>query len=168
MKTDNTILMVLLSVLLAGSALWAVAKPGAAQPEINAVCKVERVVDGDTLWVYCFKGFKANQQFKVRLADINAYELKERGGEEAKKFLEQVLSNHTRIFFDVDEKHTYGKYGRVIAVLYVIYNKTHFLNINYLLVEEKHAVWVDYYNSWHPEDFKKYVRISKISKIKRN
>ncbi len=143
--------------------LFCVQNGSTPSPEINAICVVERVVDGDTLWVKSTAGFKENQSFKVRLADIDAFELEEEGGKEAKEFLERLLSNHTTVYLDVDEKSTYDGYGRVIAILYVKANRTHFLNVNRLLVEQNHARWVDYPNSWHPENFRRVVSSEELT-----
>ncbi len=124
--------------------------------EIDAIAKLDRVVDGDTIWVKGIAGFKEGQRFKIRLADIDAPEMNTREGKLSEEFLEGLLENTTYIFLDVDDKYTYDRYGRVIAVVYVLLdpNRMEFLNINYYMVLNGMAEWVDYHNSWHPEQFR--------------
>ncbi|MET1123637.1 MAG: thermonuclease family protein [Archaeoglobaceae archaeon] len=124
--------------------------------DVDAICSLHRVVDGDTVWVNCSSGFKAGQKFKVRLAEIDAHELDEPMGREAKEYLESLLSGRC-IVLDVDERYPYDRYGRVIAIVYVKLNETHYLNVNYEIVRAGYAEFVDYPNSWHPEDLREYL-----------
>ncbi|OYT55483.1 MAG: hypothetical protein B6U76_05890 [Desulfurococcales archaeon ex4484_217_2] len=125
---------------------------------------VKRVVDGDTIYVYVDKVFDQkfkdflNQEIKVRFADINAPELDTYEGVQAKIFLDHVLKNYSYIvYLDIDDIYIYGKYGRVIAVVYVEYNDTHLLNINLFLVSKGYAEIRDYENQFNPLYWRLYV-----------
>ena len=158
MKQRNFV-YVILGLLVFLIMLWMIFQPREQEtqlaPEINSICILDHIVDGDTIWVKCLAGFKEGQRFKVRLAEIDAPEMNLKEGRESKAFLESLLENASYVFLDVDEEHTYDRYGRVIAVVYIPLNGTStFLNVNYYLVSNKMAEWVDYHNSWHPEDLK--------------
>ena len=132
-----------------------------AVPEIDSICTLDHVVDGDTIWVKCLVGFKEGQRFKVRLAEIDAPEMDTKEGKESKAFLERLLVNQTYLFLNIDEEYTYDRYGRVIAIVYIPLDLQHgtFLNVNYYLVSNDMAEWVDYRNSWHPEEFSETTEI---------
>lgn len=75
---------------------------------------VSRVNDGDTVSVII-----DNRREKVRLIGIDAPEIGQRPwGDEAKKYLENILSSsgwRTRLEFDVERR---DKYGRILAYLW--------------------------------------------------
>lgn len=54
---------------------------------------VTRVIDGDTIEVSPKWSFKNKSGSRVRLADVNAPELKQQGGPEAKELLENMILN---------------------------------------------------------------------------
>jgi len=126
--------------------------------QITSFCYLERVVDGDTIWARCYKGFKANETFKVRFADINAPEIETVPGKQSKAFLERFFDRHSKhLLLCIDTKKIYGKYGRVVAVVYVPLNKTCYINLNKYLVDKGYAEPVDYYNAFHPWQWKKEI-----------
>ncbi len=73
--------------------------------------KVEKVVDGDTIEVSCdFRDFN----FKIRSLGIDAPELNEPGGKEAKEFLkERIEGEEVKILIDKDNR--VGKWGRLMG-----------------------------------------------------
>lgn len=93
--------------------------------------KITRVIDGDTVKVITdFRDFS----FKVRLGKIASPEVKEEGGEEAKKFLENRVEGED-VFIDVDPNNRVGKWGRIIGEIFLMGQ-----NINYEMVDLQLAV----------------------------
>jgi len=73
---------------------------------------VERVVDGDTIWVNIDCGFDIWIRQKLRLRSIDAPELDTAKGKEAKQFVESVLS---KVSFVVIKTHGSDKYDRYLT-----------------------------------------------------
>lgn len=110
--------------------------------------KLIRVIDGDTLDAMVDLGFNTWVKKRIRLAGINAFEVRTRDKEikkkglEAKARLEQLLSKEddfSMISLGV------GKYGRCLANIYVVKryirsDKYHGKSINEAMVQEGHAV----------------------------
>lgn len=78
---------------------------------------VKHVIDGDTIDISPVEG-AGLQEF--RLVDINAPEIGTPEGEEAKEFVEKLCLGK-EVEFDVDDvkRSPYGKYDRILAVVYV-------------------------------------------------
>ena len=113
----------------------------------NYKAKLIRVVDGDTVDVMVDLGFDIWVKKRLRLFGIDAYESRTRDKKEKKKGLaakarlKQVLERQEEFHL---LSHGVGKYGRCLAVIYVIKSyiksdKYHGKNINKMLVEEGHA-----------------------------
>jgi endonuclease YncB( thermonuclease family) len=119
-----------------------------AAVEVDVEASVYRVVDGDT--------FDAFPVGRVRLADINAPELDQPGGVEAKNALTSLILNK-RVYLDVDDIYVMDRYNRIVCVAYVRYNSTHLLNVNKWLLENNYAVVSDYYNEFDPASWTLYV-----------
>jgi len=109
--------------------------------------KVVRVIDGDTIEVLIDLGFYLTIREKVRLAGINAYEIKlgktttaedKSKGLEAKTFLENMLTDKEVTLQTIKIR---GKYGRFIANMFLNDNG---ININDLLIQKGYAIKVDY------------------------
>ena len=83
------------------------------------------VVDGDTLDI---EGVG-----RIRLADLNAPELERKGGTEARDFVRRVCEGR-RVYLDIDDHNVTDKYGRIVAVVYIPYNETCYVNLNQLLL----------------------------------
>ena len=118
--------------------------------------KVTKVVDGDTVYVEADLGFFIKTHLKLRLAGINAPEIRgeERPkGLEATEYLKKLLGDREVII----ETEKTGKYGRWIAKIYLeevpetpmtleferLNGKLH-VDVNTSLVAAGHAVEVDY------------------------
>lgn len=115
---------------------------------IDATDTVVRVIDGDT--------FVAHRLGRVRLADVDAPELGEPGGEEATEVLRSLV--HLRVvFLDIDGLHETDRYGRTVAVVYVEHNETHLLNVNVALLEAGRVRVVDFPNEFDPDAWNRYV-----------
>ena len=71
--------------------------------------KLKRVVDGDTIYLKT----RANNSIKVRLAFIDAPELNQSFGKDAKAFLKKIEGQKVEI--DVKSK---DRYGRHVAILF--------------------------------------------------
>ena len=94
---------------------------------------VTRVIDGDT--------FDTSDGDRIRLADINAPNSSEPGYYEAKDFLTSLVYEVT-VYLDIDDLYRTDRYDRLVCVVYVDYNATHFLNVNQALLVEGYAqIW---------------------------
>ena len=105
---------------------------------------VIEVVDGDT--------FDVEGIGRIRLADINTPEMDSKEGREAKEYVKGVCYQK-KVYLDIDDLYVTGKYGRIVAVVYVPYNKTHYVNLNQLLLKEGYAEARDYRNEFDPDDW---------------
>ena len=119
--------------------LFAIPASGAVEEHCGVVT---RVVDGDTFYV-------SGLPERVRLADVNAPELSTAEGQRAKAALEALLLGR-RVCLDIDDLYKTDRYGRFIAVAYLDYNETHWLNVNQWLVERGYAEYRDYPNEFRP------------------
>jgi len=116
--------------------------------EIDATTVVSWVVDGDT--------FDTNSGYRIRLADIDAPEYGEPGYYDAKNFLIDLIYGKT-VYLDIDDIYETDKYGRLICVVYVKHNSTHYKNVNKALLVEGVAVIKNYYNEFNPYTWTLYV-----------
>lgn len=117
--------------------------------EIDATALVTEVIDGDTFDVY--------GEDTIRLADINCPESGEVGYQEAKDLLTSWISNKP-VYLDIDDIYRFDTSGnRIVCVVYAIYNSTHLLNMNKLLLNEGHAVIDDHDNEFDPNSWSLYV-----------
>jgi len=86
--------------------------PGFAQPPgrgVNLACRVDRIVDGDTVIVACPHGL-----LRVRIWGIDAPEMgQDPWGYRSRQHLESLLRNR-RVLIQVEDR---DKYGRVVARL---------------------------------------------------
>lgn len=94
--------------------------------------EVERVVDGDTLWVHVDLGFRVFVRQKLRLRGINAPELHTATGDRAKRFLEEELKKVSSILITTTKP---DKWDRYLADVWI--GET---NLNKLLLEKDFAV----------------------------
>ena len=103
-------------------------------------CRINRVIDGDSVDVCIDLGFDISFTSSVRLYGVDTPESRTRDPEEkkcgllAKKFLEDAVKNGKNIIIRTqkDEK---GKFGRVLGSLVI-----DGININHKMIEENLAV----------------------------
>jgi len=77
---------------------------------------LEKVVDGDTVYLTADLGFYIKALVKVRLMGIDAPPLSSKKGTEAKKFVEEKLTG-CRLVVETRKKEKYGRY-----LAYIYYN----------------------------------------------
>lgn len=126
----------------------------AANAEIEIEGNVVNVIDGDTLDIMVYNG----SQYRIRLADIDAPERDEKGYVEAKDYLRMLVYGET-VCLDIDDLYTWDEHGsgeRLVAVLYINYNSTHYLNINEALFKAGFAEKKDYANEFNPYSWSLY------------
>ena len=116
--------------------------------EADATTVVSRVIDGDT--------FDTTSEGRVRLADVDAPEYGESGYYDAKQFLEDLVDGKT-VILDIDDVYETDPYGRLVCVVYVRHNSTHFVNVNKALLVEGVAVIKNYDNEFSPYTWTLYV-----------
>lgn len=118
-------------------------------------CKIARVVDGDTVDLFVDLGFNIIIKERFRLEGINAPESRTRDLEEKKRGLLatehlEILttqSTHLKIRTAKDGK---GKYGRWLGTIYGSCHMAEdpdpdsWLNLNLKMIDDGHAVKVDY------------------------
>lgn len=74
-------------------------------------CRVIKVTDGDTIRVVTdFRDF----DFPIRLANIAAPEIKERGGRESQKWLSSKILGDD-VYVIIDPRNRVGKWGRLLG-----------------------------------------------------
>ena len=104
-------------------------------------CKVERVVDGDTIDVVLDLGFDILYKSRVRLYGIDTPESRTRDldekarGKLAKNFLKECIDSGEKVVIQTKLKDSRGKFGRVLGEVVV-----DGVNINVKMVDENHAV----------------------------
>ena len=107
----------------------------------NYSAKLVRVVDGDTCDALIDLGFDTWVKKRIRFKGVDTWESRTRNKEEkvkglaAKAYTKDLLENSDEGKF-VLKSYGLGKYGRVLAELYV---KGHEKSVNDLLVENGHA-----------------------------
>ena len=109
-------------------------------------CKLIRVVDGDTVDAMIDVGFNIWIKKRLRLLGINAYECRTKDlnekakGLAAKDRLIEILVklNDEPNYFEI-VSHGVGKYGRVLAEIFVK-DSDGYLDVNKKLLIEGHAV----------------------------
>ena len=108
-------------------------------------CKVKRVVDGDTVDVVLNLGFDILYDCRVRLGGIDTPESRTRDldekarGKLAKAFLQECIKEK-KVVLKTRLKDSRGKFGRIIADVWVEFEKGSMKNVNELMIKECHAV----------------------------
>jgi micrococcal nuclease len=93
---------------------------------------LDRVIDGDTIDVMLDLGFKIYSKQRIRLARINAPEMKTAEGEEAKISLSRILPVGTELIISTKKMDIYGRYIGEVTL--------NDINLNDRLVELRQAV----------------------------
>jgi micrococcal nuclease len=108
-------------------------------------CKVKRVVDGDTMDVILDLGFDVLHSVRVRLSAIDTPESRTRDldekarGKLSKAYLKESIKGR-KVVLKTKLKDSRGKFGRVIAEVWVEFEKGSLRNVNELMIKECHAV----------------------------
>ena len=103
-------------------------------------CKVERVVDGDTVDVVLNLGFDIMYKSRVRLYGIDTPESRTRDldekarGKMAGAFLKNKIDSGEKVVIQTKLKDSRGKFGRVLGNIIV-----DGININKLMIDNYHA-----------------------------
>mgnify|MGYP003677219175 FL=1 len=103
-------------------------------------CKVERVVDGDTVDVVLNLGFDIMYKSRVRLYGIDTPESRTRNldekarGKMAGAFLKNEIDSGKKVVIQTKLKDSRGKFGRVLGNIIV-----DGININQLMIDNYHA-----------------------------
>jgi micrococcal nuclease len=126
--------------------------------EIDETGIVTRVIDGDT--------FDIDSGERIRLADVDIPEItyRERGGYEATDYMIDLVEGKT-VYLDIDDVYRTDYNGtgkRLVCVVYVDYNSTHYLNVNKALLVDNYAVVDNFYNEFNPYDWELYVQKDSI------
>ncbi len=98
------------------------------------------VYDGDTITVIIDFGFKLTQEVKIRLARIDAPELRgstKEAGKKSRDILREMILNESIVLST--QKKQKGKYGRIVAEVY--YQGS---NLNNWLVRQEYAKYREY------------------------
>ncbi len=122
--------------------------------EIDQISSVTKIVDGDSFII---------TSDEVRPADINAPEWNQPGGTQATTALTSLISGKT-IYLDTDDKSGRDQYGRLVAVVYIMYNSTHYLNVNKELLQEGTVVLDNFKNNeFDPSTWTLYVQYAYLT-----
>ena len=124
--------------------------------EFDRIATVEWVIDGDT--------FRTVDDERIRLADINTPEINSSGYWEATDYMISTVKNKV-VFLDIDDKYIYDDQGdgsRLVCVVYVDYNQTHYLNVNKALLENELAVIWEHDNEFNPYNWNLFVSKNSI------
>ena len=118
--------------------------------EVDLVSTVNHIQDGDT--------FALESGHWVRLADIDTPESGEFGYYEAGAYLYDLIYQK-KVYLDIDDVYTYdyeGTGNRLVCLVYVPFNETHYLNVNKALLVSRHAVIYEFYNEFTPNEWNLY------------
>ena len=121
--------------------------------EFDATSVVSSVTDGDT--------FVTTSEGIIRLADVDAPETYEVGYQDSKDYLFSLIYGNT-VYLDIDDLYQTGGFGRLICVVYVSHNSTHYLNVNQALIKGNYAEPVNYDNEFSPYSWELYVNKNNI------
>jgi hypothetical protein len=117
--------------------------------EIDKTAVADWVYDGDT--------FNVTSGETIRLADVNTPERNFPGYLEATHFLMDLIKGKT-VYLDVDDITRNDSYGRLVCVVYVYYNSTHYENVNKALLVGNYALIDDFNNNeFNPSEWTLYV-----------
>lgn len=121
------------------------------------IAYVDKVIDGDTIDATVHLGFGVKRSDRFRLygpdptgkMGFNSYELSEPKGMEAKKRLEELISESGNwIWLVTPPNNRREKYGRYLAVLYR-FRSGIYQNLNQVMLDEGHA----YLKAYSDDDF---------------
>ena len=126
---------------------------------------IDRVVDGDTIWMDFVESYKDDFRgflegsYKIRFADVNAPEISTVEGVESREALLSLISKYGNFAcINVDDKYVFDRYDRIVALVYLPFNNTHFINVNRYMVDNGYAIYVDYPNEFSPDKMPLYIK----------
>lgn len=160
-ETFAHVLLLVAMFLLPALVVWT-----EGTPKCEAYGVIVRVVDGDTVDVSNIVYYDeliatrlGSSKARIRFADVNAPELSTLEGEVARKALLELVETYGgAVCLDVDNVRTLDPYGRVIAVVYLRINETHYLNLNKWLLVNNYAELRDFAdNEFNPTTWELYV-----------
>ena len=138
---------VVLIILLLSSFYFSLASGSTV--EIDMVSVVSNVIDGDT--------FDLSSGERIRLADVDSPETYESGYVEATNYMVSLVHGKI-VYLDIDDILRTDPYGRLICVVYVDYNSTHYENVNKALLVDNYAVIYDFNNNeFNPSEWVLFV-----------
>ena len=145
------VVIIFLPVLLGACVVSVKAYSG----EFDITAVVDWVIDGDT--------FNVTSREKIRLADIDTPEYGETGYSEAKNFLINLIKGKT-VYIDIDDISRTDSGGeRLVCVVYIEHNSTHYENVNKALLVEGYAVLFDHSNNeFTPSAWVRYIEKTAI------
>ena len=133
-----------------------------ARPEeVNGT--VTHIVDGDTFDVLASNG----TEYRIRMGDINAVEIGQAGYVEAKAALDSCISGRL-VYLDVDDLYLWDNKGtgeRLVAIAYIDYNSTHFLNVNEAMFVDGFVEKRDYSNEFNPYNWTLYRPKNQVAEL---
>jgi micrococcal nuclease len=118
---------------------------------------VKSIIDGDTIDVEIDLGFNIYYVERVRLAGINAPELRSSNKQEkelgldAKIFLMDLLQDYRSLIIRTEKPDSTEKYGRILGWLFVNNNKE---SVNHTMIQSGYA-----WGYGEPKDFNKLLEI---------
>lgn len=119
----------------------------------NFFATVVKVHDGDTITLRTdFRDF----DFPLRLLDINAPELNEKGGKESQSWLSNIILDK-KVKILIDPAQRVGKYGRLLG--WVFYGG---MNLNEISIINGKATPFDDRNEGQIPSFDKYIKVGAI------
>ena len=143
---QRILLCAFLAILLSVLSITGIAHTSCSM-ENDMTTTVSWVIDGDT--------FDTTSGNRIRLADIDAPEEEESGYDDAKSFLIDLVYNKT-VHLDIDDVYGTDKWDRLVCVVYVSYNSTHYENVNKALLVNGFAVIDNYDNEFSPYEWRLY------------
>ena len=121
--------------------------------EIDLTSDVNRIIDGDTFEISEWNE-TLDRYERVRLADVSAPEPEDPGGSESTQILSNIIGEKV-VFLDKDPVRSYD---RLVAVVYIKHNSTHYKNVNEALLEYDVFSLDNYDNEFNPSTWKLFVR----------
>ncbi len=116
----------------------------------EAMGRVTKVIDGDTIDVQLQDSLLSEDLIRVRLADIDCPETRgpkaSEAGKNASAYAKTWLQS-TYVFLDLDDKTGKDPFDRWVAVVYLNENNQPGRNFNKMLVDAGHAVIEDFKNN---------------------
>jgi len=116
----------------------------------EAMGRVTKVIDGDTIDVQLQDSLLSEDLIRVRLADIDCPETRgpkaSEAGKKASAYAKTWLQS-AYVFLDLDDKTGKDPFDRWVAVVYLSENNQPGRNFNKMLVDAGHAVIEDFKNN---------------------